>query len=153
MRGNRGFTIIELMVTIAVLAIIALMAAPSMSDFIEKQRLNSSERELVNAISQTRSQSVFNRSDLLLALNRSSATATTINWTPKNNSTLTVNSIADGVVGGSIAVNTITFTSTGQISSLNSDIKMSICNFKIKKQKNIILTRLGAVFVQPEGTC
>ncbi|MCW1259719.1 prepilin-type N-terminal cleavage/methylation domain-containing protein, partial [Acinetobacter baumannii] len=43
MRGiipQEGFTLVELMVTIAVMAIIALMAAPSMSNLLESKRLD-----------------------------------------------------------------------------------------------------------------
>ncbi|MDN5418428.1 MAG: prepilin-type N-terminal cleavage/methylation domain-containing protein, partial [Acinetobacter sp.] len=45
MQKNRGFTLIELMVTIAVLAIIASIAAPSFSENIIRQNLDSSGRE------------------------------------------------------------------------------------------------------------
>ncbi len=48
MRGiipQEGFTLVELMVTIAVMAIIALMAAPSMSNLLESKRLDANQRE------------------------------------------------------------------------------------------------------------
>ena len=40
MKKIQGFTLIELMVTIAVLAIIAMMAAPTFGDMLDKQNLN-----------------------------------------------------------------------------------------------------------------
>ena len=45
-KKNHGFTLIELMVTIAVIAIIAMMAVPSMGNLIAKQRLNTTAKDL-----------------------------------------------------------------------------------------------------------
>ncbi|QIC72503.1 prepilin-type N-terminal cleavage/methylation domain-containing protein [Acinetobacter indicus] len=40
-RRQNGFTLIELMVTIAILGIIATMAAPSFTDMLQKRKLES----------------------------------------------------------------------------------------------------------------
>ncbi|OTG80692.1 pilus assembly FimT family protein [Acinetobacter sp. ANC 4648] len=56
MQKNKGFTLIELMVTIAVLAIIATMAAPSFNRLILSQKLNSNTRTLVGAFNLAKSQ-------------------------------------------------------------------------------------------------
>ena len=56
-----GFTLVELIITIAILAIIALMAAPSFTIMYSRQKLESSARELVMKISEARSQAVLLR--------------------------------------------------------------------------------------------
>lgn len=56
-----GFTLVELIITIAILAIIALMAAPSFATMYSRQKLESSARELVMKISEARSQAVLLR--------------------------------------------------------------------------------------------
>ena len=53
MKKNKGFTLIELMVTIAVLAIVAMMAAPSFGDLIAKRKLDAETRGLSFVLSHT----------------------------------------------------------------------------------------------------
>jgi prepilin-type N-terminal cleavage/methylation domain-containing protein len=50
-RTNRGFTLIELMIVIALAAILASVAAPSMKHFLEKNRVESHVQSLRTAIS------------------------------------------------------------------------------------------------------
>jgi len=61
MHKSRGFTLIELMVTIAVMAVIAMMAAPSFGNLLEKQRLNTTAKDLAYVFGQARSQSAVLR--------------------------------------------------------------------------------------------
>ena len=51
-RKEQGFTLIELMVTIAVMAIIAMMAAPSFGDMRDNQKLKLSVMEIKTGIQQ-----------------------------------------------------------------------------------------------------
>lgn len=56
-RKNRGFTLIELMVTLAVIAIVATIAVPAMSDMVTRSRTTASFNELQGLISYARSES------------------------------------------------------------------------------------------------
>ncbi len=56
MQKNNGFTLIELIVTIAVMAIIATIAAPSFGNLIEKRKLDAETRELSFVLSEARAQ-------------------------------------------------------------------------------------------------
>ena len=76
MRTNRGFTLIELMVTIAVLAIIAMMAAPSFSDMISRQNLSGSAKELQGTLNEARSRSAAMRVTVAVCVNKNKAGAT-----------------------------------------------------------------------------
>ena len=61
---NSGFTLIELMVTIAVLAIIVGIAAPSISTQLANQRVKSTTATLANALKEARVESVIRRQEI-----------------------------------------------------------------------------------------
>jgi len=149
MQNKRGFTLIELMVTIAVIAIIAMIAAPSMNNMVAKQRLNSSARALMGTLTKGRSQAVLLRREVTITLNSSqNNTATAFYWKPTTGNALTAPAtlpiiifMADGTMKDT-ALNT-RFAETNLV----------ICNAKIHRSKTINLTRFGAASLGPEGTC
>ncbi len=94
MRGitpQEGFTLVELIVTIAVMAIIAMMAAPSMSNLLKSKRLDTNQRDLISTLSEAKSQAVLGRQNVSVNLNSAASnTATLLNWQPTSNNTLTI---------------------------------------------------------------
>ena len=59
----RGFTLIELMVTLAVLAIITMLATPSLANALENQKLKQAAIDVKIALQQARSQAVLTNSE------------------------------------------------------------------------------------------
>lgn len=55
---NAGFTLIELMVTVAMLAILAALATPSFRQFVEAQRLRDASFGLVSDLTLARSEAI-----------------------------------------------------------------------------------------------
>jgi len=57
-RSNSGFTLIELMVVVALMAIIATIAVPSFRGLIESNRLKSTTNEVLGTLNYARSEAV-----------------------------------------------------------------------------------------------
>ncbi len=64
MKVSRGITLIELVITIAVLAVIVALAAPSMTGVIQNNRAAAGANELVTALHVARSEALKRTSDV-----------------------------------------------------------------------------------------
>lgn len=157
MRGiipQDGFTLVELMVTIAIMAIIAMMAAPSMSNLLESKRLDGNQRDLINTLSEAKSQAILGRQDVSINLNSTALnTPTSLNWKADSNNSLELKNIAADGTQSSLTATILTFNANGVITNITQDTLLSICNSKINKKKILILTKLGTLIFKAEETC
>lgn len=64
MHKSRGFTLIELMVVIAVLAIMLTLAAPSFADFFQRYRLRGAADKVVTMLASARAEAVMRNRDV-----------------------------------------------------------------------------------------
>ena len=109
--NNKGFTLIELIVTVAILAILVAVAVPSFSSIIENNKMVSARDSLINAFQYARTEAVTRNSSISIcpSSNSTSCVATT-NWSngwivfedSASGSTPTVGSILrvyDGLTG------------------------------------------------------
>ncbi|WP_446731564.1 GspH/FimT family pseudopilin [Pseudomonas sp. OTU5201] len=69
MRGvpSRGFTLVELMVTLALIAILAVMAVPSFRSFIANQQVKTASYDLLAALNFARSEAIKRNQDVTVA--------------------------------------------------------------------------------------
>lgn len=72
-RKNAGFTLVELMVTLAVAAILLSIAAPSFSNFIQNNRITSATNHLVAHLQYARSEAITKGQAVNLARNTSAS--------------------------------------------------------------------------------
>ncbi|MBB3063029.1 GspH/FimT family pseudopilin [Microbulbifer rhizosphaerae] len=76
LQGQGGFTLIELMVTIAVLAIVVTIAAPSFTTMINNNRSIALGEELVTALNYTRAEAVKRGQSVSICASSDGATCT-----------------------------------------------------------------------------
>lgn len=73
-RASRGFTLVELAVTVAVLAIIAMVAVPSFTNLVRGNRLVSSANEMVAMLQTARAAAISNRATAVVCPTTDGAT-------------------------------------------------------------------------------
>ena len=73
MPKDRGFTLIEMMVTVMVMAIALTIAIPSFNNTIRNSQLASASNQLVGSLQQARSEAIKRRATLYLQAGGSSA--------------------------------------------------------------------------------
>lgn len=82
---SSGFTLIELMVTIAVMAIIVSIAAPSISNQLANQRVKSTTATLSNALKEAKIESIIRRQPITVTFANNNSDGGTISLTDTAN--------------------------------------------------------------------
>lgn len=77
--AHRGFTLIELMLALALAAVIGSLAAPAMSDFAARQRIDAAANELTAHINLARLQAVTHAERVVLCPSSDGAECTGMN--------------------------------------------------------------------------
>ena len=73
MKKQSGVTLIELLVTVAVISVIALLAIPSFDSIIEKNRLRNAVEDVYGLMVEARSEAVLRSVDSLMDIDESAA--------------------------------------------------------------------------------
>jgi len=69
MRQEKGFTIVEVCIVIAVIGVLAAFAIPNFLNWLPKMRVNSAARDLVSEMQLTRMQAVSERNNYVITFN------------------------------------------------------------------------------------
>lgn len=160
---DQGFTLIELMVTIAVMAIIAMMAAPSFSNLIASYQLNQSVDQFVLGLKEGRSRAATVRHNVVVCpdKNKTQQSITSMDclsvagitgaeaakYINENRVILTQSSPKVVISRGSDPVFNVTFSQVG--TSTASTIKFCLNG----KAWNVMIYKLGTTNKEKKDSC
>lgn len=152
-KKNQGFTLIELMVTIALIAIIAGMAAPMLNNMLLSQNLNKSTQTMISVLSEARSQAVLTRQEVKVDFDIDQ-TEPTANQKEEMNNKILFGWNPSGKAELTNSVNPVTFDMTGKLNSSTTDVVIEICEKNGgSKSKIVTISRIGTIQRIGEGTC
>ncbi|WP_288995467.1 GspH/FimT family pseudopilin [uncultured Psychrobacter sp.] len=143
---NSGFTLIELMVTIAVLAIIVGIAAPSISTQLANQRVKATANTLANALKEAKVESILRRQNLTFSYNNNGTSAGTINI----GNIFSYSYSAKSNITDSESKNPITFEPSKRVES----IIYTICDENAAATpRQVSVSKVANISIKSGGTC
>ncbi len=146
-----GFTLIELMVTIAVMAIIVSIAAPSIGTQLANQRVKSTTATLANALKEAKAESIIRRQPITVSFINNSNNAGTINIANIANYSYNAKSTikAKNTINETVATQ-ITFESSKRANAID----FTICdNDTLATPRQVSITAVAIITSKTGGVC
>jgi len=143
-----GFTLTEIIVALAIIAILTAIAIPNWSTLLPTYALNSAARQVQSELHRLKSRAVAENANFRLVFSGSTYTIEKDSggYAPTGNS----GTLPDGITLADASATTVGFTSRG--TSIDSSEKtITLCNVK-NSGKNVVLTDLGRIRID-DATC
>ena len=155
MQKNKGFTLIELIVTIAVLAIITTIATPYFTSLIIKQNLKSTTYAMRDTLKEARSHAILNRNEAIVCVSSITESecqgkltnSASLSDSLKKDSTFFVN-LKNKVKLSDLSDNYIVFTARGNLISTKKIIFCSSAGSYI-----LLINILGSIDISEGAAC
>lgn len=144
---QRGYTLLELMVTLGIVSILAGVAVPSFTDFVRTQRLRSVASDLTTSFQLARSEAVKRNTDITVARVGSSWVE---GWTVAAGATTL--RAQDAISGLSItgSANSFIFRSNGRI---DSAVTFSLASAADASAAKCVRLSLSGSTITDDGAC
>lgn len=154
--ASSGFTLIELMVTIAVMAIIVSIAAPNVSSQLANQRVKSTTATLHTALREAKTESIIRRQAITVTINNNSTNAgTLILKDAKSNLVGTYTYDAKSTITGKDGDNKAKDNSVFSTDkTADAKVTYTICDSSTSASpRQIEVSKLAAINIKLGGTC
>ncbi len=153
-----GFTLIELMMTIVVLAVVLVIGVPSFRTLIINNRVTGEANDFVTALNIARSEAIKRRVDVTLTAASGSNweagwTVTAGGATLRLQQTFDPGSTLRGADSGGAAVSTVVFDSGGYLNSAGAPFTFDLCNADATREKQVTIVAGGRVNLDAEYDC
>lgn len=157
---NQGFTLTELLITVAIVGIVASVAIPGLRDFITATRISSQANDFLAAIAFARSEAVKRNTTITLCPSPDGSTCSSnwsAGWIVRQGSSGTVVRVYPALNGQNTMSSTgghasIVFLAGGQIQQADT-FNLCSANANDHQSREIQLTITGRVSTSTSGSC
>lgn len=152
--SSRGFTLVELMVTLAVLAIVATIAVPSFTRFMRTNETQAQADELVQLIRYARSQAVSLRLNQKVTVSGDVWQVEVEDPAKAREDLVRQMQFRPSVGFATDGVSTVVFNGLGVMSQPTAEVSIEVCHTSDTSiGYQLIVNRSGAVRVERIGNC
>ncbi len=156
MENQYGFTIIELMIAVALIAIVAAIATPSFSFMITNNRMASEVNQFVGSLHFTRSEAIKRGENVRVCTSVDGASGDASNdwtngWIVIVDSSSTVLKVYPALRGGDTLIgdgntgDAIRFNANGFATGFNGTVKMCESNNDLNNARGVIVAATGRI--------
>ena len=146
-KQHKGFTLVELMVTIAVLGIIASIATPSISLQLANMRVKSTAATLENALKEAKAESAIRRQDVAVSYNNNNTAEGRISVSSGQNYGYDANS----TINEAASAASVTFRAN---KTASTSMTYTICDSNASATpRQVEVNTTAVITTQAGGTC
>lgn len=168
---HKGFSLIEFMLTVAVLAVICMSAVPTFSRWIAVLQLQQSRQDLMATLMQARSQAILIRREVSVGLFAGQNTATQWYWIIRPTLQLRQPEQINQITffsNGSVTAAQVSFRSSKIDTAARSasvghkprsegeiydELRFELCNVEHAMSQGFVVNRMGYIYATQDRTC